>query len=691
MDSQGIGRDSMTLEVRGEDLEPTLQPLTDTTLGPAFVDAPPSRIRPVPLSAPGPGQGTDGPTKPLLPGGGTGRIGLGLRQRLQAEGQTQGAAPRFSLRAVLLLLLGFFLVVTLGTVAGRQARHLRLMRLGEAAREAAAAARVRGTQKDYRQAAQALQEVLRLDPAHGPSLSGHAYLLAEAAFELGEEDEAAGRAVRLVQTETDEAALAAQVYLALLSGDLREAERLALHLSALGPGPGPLLPYLRSHVAWLRGQDEEALRLCEQAARERPERVLWQLRLAELLLESGQQARAAQVLQGVRATHPDHPGAQVLLAEVTGLKDERQRTAAERRLLALIEARPDPPEKDEGGLSALHLIRARLALARLSRAQESEAGLLAARAHLAAAREALARRTSSLIPLREALAGELLLARESALAQELAREVVTRAAWRRPARLTLAQALIDRGQGQEALLVIDPLIGPLIGPLFGPLSGPGKDRDEEVLLLKARALLGLDQTLEALQIVKEVLARREGSGAGTGAGPAQLLHARILLQLGDLPEARQALAGADPARRPEARLLLARILLSERPPQRARARAELEWLVLHGPLLPEARLLLGRLLGEMGHKREGMEQLAAALRIEDQPAARRELAALALDAGDAALAREHLDRLLAVAEDNELLLLAARAHRLSGDPAGAQQLLSRVRRDRGGPQGTAAR
>jgi predicted Zn-dependent protease len=663
VDSKRIGQDSMTLELRGEDIEPTLQPLTDTTLGPAVIQVQPSRIHPVPSS--------DGPTKPLLPGGGTGRIGLGLRQRLQAEGQTPGeAAPRFSLRAVLLLLLGLFLVVTLGTMAGRQARRLRLARLGDAAREEAAAARARGTPRDYRQAAQALREVLDLDPAHGPSLSGQAYLLTEGAFELGEEDEAAGRAMRLVQTETDEAALAAQVYHALLLGDLREAERRLLHLGALGPGlgDGALLPYLGAQVAWLRGQGEEALRLCEQAARARPERVLWQLRLAELLLASGQQARAAQVLEGVRATHPDHLGAQVLFEEAAGLKDERQRAAAERRLLVLLEA--------GGGLSALDQIRARLALARLHRLHDDEAGLREARAHLAAAREKLARQAGLWLPQREALAGELLRARESALAQEPAREVLARAAWRRPARLILAQALIDRGQGQDALQVLAPLIGP--EPLPVQTSAPSDAEDAEVPLLKARALLGLDQTLEALQVVQEILGKQPRHEQ------AQLLHARIRLQLGDLPEARQALAGVDPVRQPEARLLLSRILLSERPPQRARARAELEWVVLHGPLLSEARLLLGRLLGEMGHRQEGMEQLAAALRIEDQPAARRELAVQALEAGDASLARQHLDVLLAAAEDNELLLLAARAHRLSGDPAGALQLLSRVRRDRVG-------
>ena len=60
-------------------------------------------------------------------------------------------------------------------------------------------------------------------------------------------------------------------------------------------------------------------------------------------------------------------------------------------------------------------------------------------------------------------------------------------------------------------------------------------------------------------------------------------------------------------------------------------------------------------------------------------AARRELAQAALLIGNAALAEENLALLRAREEDDELLLLSARARRLLGDPPGALALLQRIR------------
>lgn len=597
----------------------------------------------------------------------------GLRDLLKAQRRKDERPSAMPARAMVLGLIGAAALLALGTLATRQVRQWRWEQRVAPVRAAADSALRRGTLPDLSAAIRGCDELLDIVPADGSALAARALLLAEAVYEFGGPPapeamtwlrEESRRAVRLVQGERTLEARAAQAYQALHEADLPAAE-------ALAPQSG-IAAYLHCQVAWLRGQTEEALRHCTQAAAEQPGRALWRLRLATLLAEVGRSAEATREIGMVLARYPGHPGATLerLLLPDSGYPGADPQAARVLQELA-------PRVASSAERARLHVRLAQLALHKIPGDPAQ------ARKELAAAAALI---DPAAVVLRERLAFGWEQARDPAAAEREARQVVQRAPGRPRARLVLAQALLRRGQGDEALQVLAPLVD------FAPGAAPAEIH--EALLLKARALVFLDQTQEAQRVAAAAHARARDA---VERGDAQLLQAWILLQLGDVNEALTLVLPlvesdpggiCDPAGGPRceqgqrAWLLLCQAQLAMRPPQRAAARARLEWLVLHAQpaVAAQARVVLGRLLSEMGQAREAAEQLDAALRVEEVPGARRELASLLLAQGRADLAQRHCDVLLESAEDPELILMAAQAHRLSGDPAGALRILQRARR-----------
>jgi predicted Zn-dependent protease len=668
-------------------LAPDRLPAHPTTLLPSALEPDLDERTPVPLSeeptdprpAAGPAPRQAPLTANLSPHAGSRRstrLLLGLRHLLWAQKGKDERPPALPVASIALGLFGAAALLALGTLATRQVRQWQWAQRAAPVREAAESALRRGTLPDLTAAARGHDDLLALVPTDGPALAARALLLAEAVYEFGGPPareavlglrEESRRAVRLVQGDPSPEARAAQAYQALHEADLVAAEALA---------PQRVAPYVRCQVAWLRGRTQEALRHCTQAAAEQPGRALWRLRLAALLAEVGRGAEAAREIGVVLARYPGHPGATLERLLLPASQHPGGDLQVARALQELA-----PRVASSAERARLHMKLAQLALRRTPGDPEQARKALAAAA-------ALIDSGPAAVVLRERLALGWEQARDPAAAEREARQVVARAPGRPRARLILAQALLRRGQGDEALQALAPLVDPALGPALGPAP-----EVHEALLLKARALVSLDQTQEAQRVVAEAQARARDA---MERGDARLLQAWILLQLGDVSEARLLvlpLVESDPGgvcdpasshrceQGQRAWLLLCQAQLAMRPPQREAARARLEWLISHAQpaVSAQARVVLGRLLAEMGQAREAAEHLEAALQVEEVPGARRELASLLLAQGRADLARRQCDVLLGSAEDHELLLLAARAHRLSGDPVGALRVLQRVR------------
>ncbi|MCS6915132.1 MAG: tetratricopeptide repeat protein [Myxococcota bacterium] len=585
----------------------------------------------------------------------------GLQARLFAhKKRAEWRGP--SLRTTIALLALLCAVLSIGTVAGRLVRSWRHRRLMDRAAAAAAEAHRRGRPEALMAAAARYGDVLALHPTDASALRRRAMLLAEALFEFGgppPPDDAGLRqeaesAVRLVQGDDAQEAHAAQAFLLLLAGD---ADGAAPRVRALRGTP--LGDYLEGQILLLRGEDAQAQRALWRATQQEPHRPQWHLRLAAVLEQMGRPREAEAALAAALQASPLHPGARIA-------KGCRGGPEGEHTLRALLEP---------AGAAAPLLGRLEAALGWLCL---GERALREAPPELARARRLL-RRAQELTPpgavlLRERLASTLLAAGDRASAEREARAVLQVAPRRARAVLLLARALLGRAQAEETLEVLAPLLG----------AG-----HTEAQLLRARALLLLDETLEA-QAAAQAVATTE---SGELLAEAYLVLTRAALALGETQQARALLArlsAMEPLEAPqrhEAELLEAQLLAQSR--AAARARATLERLLRQAPQLLEARLLLAQLLRTEGQLRAAREQLESVLELEEHAGARRALAELALDAGDAPQARRHYEQLLQGAPDGELLVGAARAYRLSGDAEGALRLLEQLadRRDGGGEEG----
>lgn len=721
--------------------EPSLMVLTDETLLPLPADVlarrlnlqrieaadDPSRIRPVPLGqaepetqavplpgmAPPPertetrrlGEARPGVSGSFDPKTGSRMIRLAHRvqQRMGLGGATRPVRRGgLSLQQTLGLVILLCSIGALGVVGGRMYRQRRLDGLAAEAAVLRQAAEERGALSDLLAAAEAYGRVLQAQPADEPALAARAHLLTRAVYEHGEpltsprpvleQDggaapdsplrEEAARAAGLVLNEVDADAQAAQVYLALLTGDYGGAGRRA---RALGDTQPALGDYLQGLSALSRGSAGEAATLLQRSLRSAPRSTSAHEHLAQALLLDGKEEAALGELTEALRLNPEHPGAYSLRLW----------------LRAVIEARGAARAADSREGDAGDLVRVRKALLESSGAR---AGWLErARAELWAADLMLRQRPADVSGAREILdrlqatddggdvnlgeqLGEVLLrARQPALAEKAARRVLQRAAGRRGARQVLIEALLQQHRADEARQALQPLLDVDRLVAVGARAAPGV-WDGRLVLLAARVLLGLDQTLPAQALLEPLM-----QGDGADAAAAGLLLCRTALLLGDTKEAQALIGrmegrmgGLSVAQRHELLVLQARHALQVRPPRRAQGEAALQQAVLLWPEGAEAHLLLGQLLrarGELPAARDELKRAVAGVGGEGfvEVQSRRELAEVALQQGDAGVARGLYDQLLQSEADADVLLGAAQAHRLSGDLAGALRVLTTVR------------
>ena len=549
-----------------------------------------------------------------------------------------------------------------------------------------------GRLSDFVAAEASLRKLIDSQPTEQNARSARALILAAARYEFGggpqlsdgtDWEVAAQSASRQSESEHSAAAEAALAFAALAQADSPGTLQHANLLAQSPPSdefalPRGLVGYLQSQAALLAGRDDEALSSLQQVVQ--AQRLpLWQRRLGYLQLRRGQLAEASATLQAVLREQPDLIGATIDLALLRGLSgDHAAQATAKQTLLGLME----PPRSGPELCGPSERARATLLLAELTLASDPMARAEA---------RALLHKAQALVPT-----GDLLLLEEVARAQvgigdnataaTLQKQVLARLPDRRRSRLLLAQALLATGLGTEA----DSILAPLT-------SGPTM-RDAEATVLKGQALLLQSDTLAAQKLTRLLLAN-PGLPAAVRYD-TQLLSAQVFLTLQEPLSARRVLEpllklavspvveGKTPQPTREQKLsvqvLSAQTLLALRPPQQSEARALLESVVGQAPERADARLLLGRLLRELGAWSPAEQQLSAALRMDERSIpVRRELAMLLMLRGDFAKARELYTELLKDEQDAELVLAAARAERLDGAPDLALQTLAKLKRSRG--------
>lgn len=597
----------------------------------------------------------------------------------------------FSLRAGLVL-LSVATVLAMGWFGySYYAREQHIAQLGSAARSGFQGALLRGRLADFIDGEQRLRARLQLVPLDAGARRARAFLLHAARYEFGggpalpdgDWEQEALSAGRQIESERNAVARAALLLSALAQGDLAAAEQ-HLRLLPREPAdeeyamPAGMLDYLSAQVALLGGRTDESLVALRRAV-ERSPLPLWQRRLGFWLLQKGQEEPGRLLLHTALGREPELCGAQIDLAYARGRTGEAPvRNEARRVLQGLTEPPrigPDPCGRGERAWAAI-------LLSELSLREDGTARPQA----LLLLKQALTLSPPTDLVLREALAEALLMAGDSEGAVAQLRDVLGRLPQRRSSRLLLSRALLRAKRGHDALQALEPLLD----------GRGGRAGDPEALLLKVRALLSQTDTLEARREVERVLESAGPQQQGVRF-EAQLLLAEIDLSLRELAAARRVLEplmqqlspqarGPRPGREQQldAQLLWARVLLAQQPPQTSEARALLESVRAQAPERVEVRLLLGRLLRELGVWSQAEQELSAALRADEQSgAARRELATLLLLRGDTAKAREQFGALLRDEQDADLHILMARCQRLDGAPAEALQTLTAVRRSRG--------
>ena len=648
---------------------------------------------------------------------GTGRVDLGRVQRAGREKAREGALTRAlaSPRALGGLAVGLVVggLVWIGGVV--YTRGQRLQAVGRDAQAAFAEAHQRGRLADFVAAEARVRAWRETVPTDGAIRGARALLLSEAQLEFGggpqlddgsEWEPESQSAARQAESEPSAAAQAALSFQALAQGDRKAAEQHIAQLRTPGgeqpapggdpagarvPPPPGMAAYLAGLSALLEGKDDDALGAVRRAVEQSP-LPLWQRRLAQILAAQGREDEALAALKAAQA-RGESCGVQVDALYLSGRAGPRAaRDDARRTLRTFLDpprTGPDPCGRGEHARAALWLAELTLLGDPTARTE--------ARAHLERAQ------APSDVLFTEALTQAWLRVGDAAQAVTTGRALLERAPQRRGARLLLAEALLASDRANEALSTLEPLLG----------GGAGKAGDLQAQLLRARALLLMNDTLEAQQAARQVLgaAERDKQPAAIAVRTdAQLVLAQVFLKLQELAAARRTLeplvqkaeqagplpAGAGPgpgakaaasptqAQLLQAQLLWAQMLLVTRPPQQSEARALLESVIVRAPERVEARLMLGRLLRELGDWAMAEQQLSAALRTDEQyTPARRELAALLLLRGDFGKARALYTALRKNEQDAELLLSAARAERLDGSPDQALSTLGEVRRSRG--------
>jgi tetratricopeptide (TPR) repeat protein len=294
----------------------------------------------------------------------------------------------------------------------------------------------------------------------------------------------------------------------------------------------------------------------------------------------------------------------------------------------------------------------------LARAFLGLAELELGRGDLEAGRKALA---SAVAKRREgdaSLSEELARASARAFDLDLAEKEAKRAlaglgSTRVAPRIVLGDVALKRGRPAQALQQLDDV-----------------GRRPDGLLLRARANLALGKN-EAARVDAE-----EALRVAPDLISAKVLLARLDYVEGHPDRALRELDRLDRTTRSAEAAYALGEALAPRLPERARF-----WLtqaLARDPLLLEARLRLARLLRDQNRLDEARTELIQT--TSQNPAyvpALRDLAALALDQGDAVTARDQFEQLVSGEPDVSTWVGAARAHLALGDPAGA---LERVRK-----------
>jgi tetratricopeptide (TPR) repeat protein len=223
-------------------------------------------------------------------------------------------------------------------------------------------------------------------------------------------------------------------------------------------------------------------------------------------------------------------------------------------------------------------------------------------------------------------------------------------------RLILADVALRRSRPVQALTILEE-------------SGAKRP---EALVLRALAKLELGRSPEA-RVDAELALHLDPSSVS-----ASVALARIDLGEGKYEAASRRLEALEQkGKSAEVAWVLGQVYLARRMPDNARTC--FRTALVRQPLLLQARLALARLLHDAGQLDEAREEIRRILATHAAYVpARRELAVLALEAGDAVAARDEFDALADRDADVDNLLGGARARLLLGDARGADERVERA-------------
>ena len=627
------------MAVPRDDLHPRIPGLGEPTRGrkPAHLGHPPAEPTVAPPFAapvPPPREVRNDPRRPLPSRGPAYRRPRGLLSHIVDGFQPppgRGTRSWVAFGAVIVA------VIATGVVAGLLVREWRLRVRVERRHELAQKKLTSGNFPGY-QAAELLYRQILTERDDRRAAALRAKVLAQLSFEFGEAPEPAQRAVQALGTGTLVEEREARVYLALAKGELELAARQAAAL--LKDRPGPSARYLLGQAQLLLDQPEDAANALRTAAAEDPQNplVLHALGVAEAALRHNDRAFEAY---GKALTANANHVATIIDRALLQLHQGLDREAAAGSLEGVV-------GKLVGDASPGQLARAYVGIA------EIELG----KGNVAAARSALssaaARRRDHPLLLEE-LAKAYADAFELDPAEREARRALA-VSGRLTPRLILAEVALRRSRPVQALTVLEE-------------SGGSRP---DVLVLRALAKLELGRTVEA-RADADLAMRLDGTmiSAAVALARIDIAESRYDAALRRLEEIEKKGKYAEVA------WALGQVYLARRQPDRAR---QCFREALHRqPLLLQARLALARLLHDAGQLGEAREEVGRIIATNAAYVpARRELAALSLDLGDAIAARDEFDALAERDADLDTLLGGARARLLLGDARGAEERIERA-------------
>lgn len=560
-----------------------------------------------------------------------------------------------SRRGIALLLTALIAVVAVGVATGLLVREWRMRARVAKRHELAKQKLASGNYPGFKTADLLYRQILaeRDDPE---ARAQRARVLAQMAFEFGDAPELAERAIASLGEDAAspcadkkpgcQDVAQARVYLAMAKGELDRASRLAQALKRRFPDAASSYLVGRAELLLERPDSAaDALRSAADGDSHNP-LVLHGLGLAEATAHRDD--RAFEAYRRALADNANHIATiidRALLEVDRGIDRETARGALEGVVGKLV------VDSSPGQLARAYLGLAELEL--------QKGDVAAARRDLAAAG---AKRREGDALLSEELAQALADAYELDAAEHEAKRAL--AAGRLTPRLVLAEVALRRAQPLKALAVIEEA---------------GTSRPE-LLVMRAQASLMLGRKESARLDAEQAL---RAQPQGEVASQAKVLLARIDIADGHPDKAQRALFALERTAQKSADVAgaLGAVFLAEKVPDRARW-----WLIealKRDPLDVEARLQLAKLDHDVGNFDAAQQDLKLLLDTNAAYApARRELALLALDRGDAVAARDELDALLA-SDDNadlETLMNSARAHLLLGDGQGAEERVQRAQK-----------